>query len=231
VLGWSNAESFANGAPAAVVIGQPGFASNACNSMGISPRSLCLPSGAAVDSSGHLYVADQANNRVLEYAAPFVIGAAATLVFGQGGSFTTNVANKRNQMLPLATAGTLYAPAGVAVDSLGNLYVSDWGNHRVLEYLTPLATDTLADLVIGQPNLSTNTCAPRSAATVCQPAGVGLDSKRNLYVADADQTEFWSSTRRLLMAPRRTGYRARVTLPRGCAGAGRVVCGAGRNQH
>jgi hypothetical protein len=66
---------------------------------------------------------------------------------------------------------------------------------------------------------------------VCQPAGVGLDSKRNLYVADADQTEFWSSTRRLLMAPRRTGYRARVTLPRGCAGAGRVVCGAGRNQH
>ncbi len=220
VLGWSNADSFANGAPAAVVIGQPGFTSNACNSMGIGATSLCLPSGAAVDSSGHLYVADQANNRVLEYDAPFVTGAAATLVFGQGGSFTTNGPNKRNQVLPPVTAGTLYKPASVAVDSLGNLYVSDWGNHRVLEYFTPVSTDTLADLVIGQPNLSTNTCASRSAATVCQPAGIALDSERNLYVADADQNRILEFN-----APLANGAAANKVL--GQSDFTSQVCGAG----
>ena len=41
-------------------------------------------------------------------------------------------------------------PVGVAVDGAGNLYVGDASNHRVLEYDTPLASDTTADRVFGQ---------------------------------------------------------------------------------
>src|SRR5271156_1764581 len=91
VLGWNNASSFANGAPADLVIGQPDFISSKCGTA--SASSLCAPVSVAVDKSGNLYVADSSNSRVLEYANPFVacsntfpcVGGPAHLVFGQGG--------------------------------------------------------------------------------------------------------------------------------------------------
>src|SRR5262249_19685208 len=71
VLGWNNAASFASGAPADLVIGQPDFASSAANNGGVTASSLNSPSGVAVDSHGNLYVSDFNNNRALEYNAPF----------------------------------------------------------------------------------------------------------------------------------------------------------------
>ena len=59
VLGWKNSASFANGAPADLVIGQPDFISSNC--IGASASSLCGPAAAAVDASGNLYVADSSN--------------------------------------------------------------------------------------------------------------------------------------------------------------------------
>ena len=53
---------------------------------------LCFPEGVAVDGSGHLYVADTDNNRVLEYDTPLT-KSTADRVFGQGGSFTTGECN------------------------------------------------------------------------------------------------------------------------------------------
>src|SRR6185436_8844915 len=70
VLGWRDASSFANGAPADVILGQP-------NRFGASPNSpsvalgLLQPSGVAVDPAGNLYVADTGNNRVLRFPRPF----------------------------------------------------------------------------------------------------------------------------------------------------------------
>jgi sugar lactone lactonase YvrE len=76
-----------------MVLGQGGsFASNTSNSGGLSANSLSSPIGVAVDGSGDLYVADYFNNRVLEYDAPLTNGASANLVFGQGGSFTSEAA-------------------------------------------------------------------------------------------------------------------------------------------
>ena len=94
MLGWRDAESFSNGAPADLVIGQPDFLSSDCAVT--SNLSLCIPAGVAVDTSGNLYVADTGNSRVLEYTNPFAacagvfpcVGGAANLVFGQGGDFT-----------------------------------------------------------------------------------------------------------------------------------------------
>jgi len=70
VLGWKNGTA-TNGSAADLVIGQPDFNSTACNSGGVSGSSLCSPYAVAVDLSGNLYVADQGNNRVLEYNTPF----------------------------------------------------------------------------------------------------------------------------------------------------------------
>lgn len=53
---------------ASQVYGQPGiFTSNYANNGGVSASSLSTPIGIALDSSGKLYVADSANNRVLVY--------------------------------------------------------------------------------------------------------------------------------------------------------------------
>ena len=70
--------------PAAKVWGQLNLTSNAI----VSPTasSLYSPIGTAVDASGNLYVADNANVRVLYYAAG---STTATRVYGDGGLYTT----------------------------------------------------------------------------------------------------------------------------------------------
>lgn len=120
-----------NGKAAARVFGQPDFTSNTANNGGINAGTIHF-SGAsatvAVDPvTGNLYVADALNNRVLEYANPQT-NAVASRVFGQP-NFTTATANTGG-----VSANALQDPAGVALDSRGNLYVSDRLNHRVLRF-------------------------------------------------------------------------------------------------
>jgi len=199
VLGYKDVTTSINGGPADLVIGQLDFVSGACNNGAASPSasSLCFPESVAVDVAGNLYVADEGNNRVLEYNNPFAgcgsfpcVGGSANLVFGQLGSFTSNTPNNGG-----LTANSLSAPNGVASDGKsGNLYVTDDGNNRVLEYNKPLTTDTTADLVFGQSLFSTAICSdgknadpPPSATGLCHPEGVAYDfSSGNLYVADRD---------------------------------------------
>jgi len=109
------------------VYGQGGdFTTVTANKGGLSAQSLYNPDGVAVDNSGSLFVADATNNRVLYYPAG---STTATAVYGQGGDFTTNDANKGG-----VSADSLSAPNGVAVDSDDNLYVTDKNNNRALEY-------------------------------------------------------------------------------------------------
>src|SRR5215469_10276211 len=204
VLGWRNSTSFASGAGADFVIGQPDFFSAGANVGGVSASTLSGPDGVAVDSKGNLYVADGGNNRVLEYTAPIArcagfpcVGGAASVVFGQVGDFTASSCDLGS--FSTASADTLCAPQSVALDSHDNLYVADNGNDRVLEYITPLTAsatagsgDTVADLVIGQGaggnNFTGIVCninnTSRSATSLCGPRGVAVDGNNHLYVAD-----------------------------------------------
>ena len=78
----------------------------------MSADSLIAPTGVALDASGNLYVADNGNNRVLEYNTPLASGTTADTVFGQGGSFISGTANNGG-----LSADSLSQPIGVAVDS------------------------------------------------------------------------------------------------------------------
>jgi sugar lactone lactonase YvrE len=189
VLGYTSAASFANNAPAAIVIGQLDFFSALRNhNGGVTPGAgtLANPESVATDSSNNLYVADLSNNRVLEYNTPFsqaiTQGFIANRVYGQAGSFTTATCN-----LGGLGANTLCIPRGLAVDTHKNLYVADQGNSRVLEYPSG---STTAGRVFGQGTTGTNFTANGcntgglSASVVCQPTGVTTDGTNNVYVAD-----------------------------------------------
>jgi sugar lactone lactonase YvrE len=185
VLGWNNISAFTTHAAANLVFGQPNFFSYQPNAGGaISASSLLNPIAVAVDASGNLYVADSGNSRVLEYNTPFISGVVADKVFGQLGSFATGDCNKIGAV---SGADLLCTPLGVAVDSGGNVYISDSGNSRALEYNTPLATNTTADRVFGQTNFSSASCNdgfPPSSSRLCRPWGIAVDGSNNLYVAD-----------------------------------------------
>jgi hypothetical protein len=99
------------------VFGQTDFMHNAPNQGGApSASGLYIPEGTALDGQGNLYVADLANNRVLEYNAPLSSTIAASNVFGQGGSLTTATLNKGG-----ISADSLAGPESVALDAQGNL--------------------------------------------------------------------------------------------------------------
>jgi sugar lactone lactonase YvrE len=180
VLAWSSLTAFTTHAAANLVFGQPNFFVNDCNNGGISATSLCAPRGVAVDSAGNLYVADTNNNRVLEYTTPFTTNTTADKVLGQV-VFSTNTCNNGG-----TNQNSLCTPAGVALDGSNNLYVADFSNHRVLEYNTPLTSDTVADKVLGQGNLfTTGTCnnGGITANSLCNPHGVAALGTA-VFVAD-----------------------------------------------
>jgi len=107
--------------------------------------------GAAFDTAGRLFVADQNNHRILVYnSAPAASGAAADQVLGQP-DFASAIAN--NPALP--AEGQLSSVRGVSVSG-DTLLVADSGNHRVLFFKIPDALDPAnssfrkAYMVVGQ---------------------------------------------------------------------------------
>jgi sugar lactone lactonase YvrE len=163
-----------------VVLGQPDFNSNTANNGGLNASSLSGPRAINVDSAGNVYIVDRNNNRMLEYNTPLTTDKVADVVFGQP-NFTSNTANNGG-----ISASSLFRPTSVNIDNAGNVWVTDSRNNRVLEYHTPLASDTVADVVLGQPNFTSNTAnnGGISASSLNQPQRIIVDIFGNIYVTD-----------------------------------------------
>ncbi|MCS7041268.1 MAG: hypothetical protein NZR01_00575 [Bryobacteraceae bacterium] len=174
-------------------------------------RSLFHPRSVAVDLSLNppaLYVADTGNNRVLAWrdASSLAVGAPADLVIGQPDFSSTAAMDvtRLGASEPRWKASQLAAPAAVAVDRAGNLFVADSGNNRILRFPAPFAQPSgqplAADLVIGQPGLranlpnrSSSSSATPTAATIrtaasnigVQYVSLAFDPEGNLWFTDA----------------------------------------------
>ena len=170
----------AGSATATRVYGQAGSftTSNANSGVLRTADTLHTPTALALDASGNLYVSDNANNRVLYFAAG---STTATRVYGQAGSFTAGTANNGG-----IGANALTAPSGLALDASGNLYVSDTTNNRVLYYPSG---NTTATRVYGQSGSFTTSAGNLggngpTTTNLHGPTGIALDAQGNLYVAD-----------------------------------------------
>jgi hypothetical protein len=128
------------------------------NGQGSAANQFFGPAGVFVDGTGNIYVADELNHRVQEWAP----GATAGVTVA-GGNGAGPAANQLND------------PFGVFVDGTGNVYVADLGNNRVQEW-APGAT---AGVTVAGGN------GQGSAANqVGLPLAVFVDGAANVYVAD-----------------------------------------------
>lgn len=123
---------------------------------------LYNPTGIARDSStGTLYIADQANNRIMQYLAGASSGTVVAGGYGQG----TN-------------SSQLNLPAGVYFDSTSNsLIIANTGANNIVRWVLGANSWTL---LIGDANGSAGT----SSTLLNNPMDVVLDSMGNIYVAD-----------------------------------------------
>jgi len=73
VLGWRNANTFANGSTADIVVGQADRQTTFAGGPGTTSRvtGLNSPGALIVDDKGNLYVVDSGNNRILRFPKPF----------------------------------------------------------------------------------------------------------------------------------------------------------------
>jgi hypothetical protein len=176
-----------NGMNASVVLGQPDFnTSNLPNQGGAAPtaNTLYYPRGLALDPAGSLWVADDNNNRVLGFGAPFTSNMNASVVIGQA-SYTSGDPNGGGN----ASEYTLHRPKGLAMDAAGNLYVAEYENNRVTRFSSPLYSIMPASNVYGQENF-TSTDANRGNPTphdytLSHPVDVAVSAAGDaLYVTD-----------------------------------------------
>lgn len=131
-----------------------------------SAASFYWPTAVAVDASGNVYVADTNNNLIRKVTSSGVVTTIAgdTTV----GSVDAN-----------GTAASFSSPNGIAVDSSGNIFVSDFGNQKIRK-ISPTG-----DVTTFAGNGSTgNLDGLGTSATFDGPSGITIDVSGNLYVAD-----------------------------------------------
>ena len=132
--------------------------------------SLNQPSGLALDGRGNLYIADRGNHRVRRVGPDGVITTFAGT--GRQG-FEADGDAARFQKLNL--------PSGVALDAQGNVYIADRGNHRVRRVGLDGVIRTVAGTGTGG---FSGDAGPATQARLNSPAGIAVDAKGNLYIAD-----------------------------------------------
>ncbi len=186
------------GGRADVVVGQTDF-----NGTGYGIGSTYLRTPTAVATDGvHMAIADTDNNRVLLWnQIPTANGQAADVVLGQP-DFNTVTPNTGTSNVLIPAANTLRGPEGVWIQG-GQLYVADTMNNRVLVWKSwPATNGQAADMVLGQPNFTTQTqgdltkatIPPPSASNMLNPVSVTSDGTR-LFVSDLGQNRvlIWNS--------------------------------------
>jgi trimeric autotransporter adhesin len=128
------------------------------------------PFGVAVDTSGNLLVTDKSNNRIRK-----VNTTANTITSFAGGPTPVGDGGP-------ALSAQFLNPAGINLDSAGNIYVADFLDHRVRKIAAGATATTIAGN--GSPGYTGDGAAATSAQLLL-PSGVIVDPFGGVYIADS----------------------------------------------
>lgn len=148
------------------------------------PRGCCrIPAGLAVDHSGNVYVSDKLGNQVwylnrgsapvTVHGVPVSPGALAVVVGDGSDGFGGDSGP--------ATQAQLRMPAGLAVDTAGNLYIADFSEHTVRRVDSRGIIDTVAGT--GRAGFNGDGLDGRLTA-LSGPTSLAFDRCGNLLIAD-----------------------------------------------
>ena len=146
-----------------------GGANTACTYAGLATAvSLSGPAGLAVDASGNVYIVDRGRNCVRK-----VTGTNIARFAGGGANTACTYAG-------LATAVSLNAPSGIAIDSTGRVVIVD-GARNCVRLVTganigPMAGTGTAGL--------TGDNGPAIAARLSTPGLVAANASGDVWIAD-----------------------------------------------
>ena len=132
------------------------------------------PWGDAVDTSGNIYVADYGNNCIRKID---VQGNVTTIAGNGTGGFVDGSGGSQG-------TAEFSGPAGVVVDSAGNLYVTDSNNNSVRKIDIDGNVTTLAGN--GNSGFIDGTGGMNGTAEFSYPVGIAIDSNGILYVGDGN---------------------------------------------
>jgi sugar lactone lactonase YvrE len=141
--------------------GKPGFADGTG-----AEASFNTPQGVAVDASGNVYVSESGNHRIRRITPS---GLVSTLA----GSGKPGCADGTG------AEACFKSPTGIALDAVGNVYVSDTGNHQIRKITPSGVVTTLAGS--GKPGFQDG---QGTKASLNFPLGLAVDRNGNIYVAD-----------------------------------------------
>jgi hypothetical protein len=129
------------------------------------------PQGLALDGAGNLFVADPNSQTIRKVV---LATGAMTVEAGQVGSSGSDDGQ--------AGQARFNNPSGVAVDSMGHLYITDTDNHTIREITPAGVVSTVAGLA-GTPGSADGV---GTVARFDAPTGITVNSTGLLYIADTD---------------------------------------------
>jgi sugar lactone lactonase YvrE len=141
---------------------------------------IYYPEGLTVDSAGNVYFVDEAENDVRKITA--ATGIITTIAGMAGIPGTLSFEGGFSGDGGPATSAMLNGPIGIALDSAGNVYISDSGNDRIRK--VNVSTGIIQTVVGNGLYGYAGDGGPATNAELIAPYGITIDSSDNMYIAD-----------------------------------------------